>query len=339
MSRETLRTLFHPFESGVLTPPGSGAHVLFLGARPGFRLPDSLVAELSCVQGFRPDFLALSREGRRVSPMPEGGDFDLALVLCGRHRGENELRVAEAVERVGESGLVVVAGGKEDGVASLAKRLDGAVELEGRVPKHHGVVFWFRAPSDRGTVVEALRHRNPGGLVEGRFATAPGMFSHDHIDPGSRLLAEALPGELKGKVADFCAGWGYLSAEIAARCPGATHLDLYEADFASLEAARRNLAGVSGATFGFHWVDLLSEPVERRHDAIVMNPPFHRGRAAEPEIGTRLIGAAAKALKSGGTLYLVANKGLPYEKLLATAFASCRQIAADSAFRVVAATR
>jgi 16S rRNA (guanine1207-N2)-methyltransferase len=70
-----------------------------------------------------------------------------------------------------------------------------------------------------------------------------------------------------------------------------------------------------------------------------MNPPFHRGRAAEPEIGTRLIGAAAKALKSGGTLYLVANKGLPYEKLLATAFASCRQIAADSAFRVVAATR
>ena len=39
------------------------------------------------------------------------------------------------------------------------------------------------------------------------------MFSHGRIDPGSRLLAEALPADLSGKVADFCAGWGYLSAE------------------------------------------------------------------------------------------------------------------------------
>ena len=47
-------------------------------------------------------------------------------------------------------------------------------------------------------------------LVDGRFRTAPGMFSHDRIDAGSRLLAECLPETAKGAAADFGAGWGYL---------------------------------------------------------------------------------------------------------------------------------
>ena len=66
-------------------------------------------------------------------------------MLCGRHRGHNELDIAEALERVGDGGLVLVAGGKDDGVASLAKRLGKLVTLDGQAPKHHGLAFWFRA--------------------------------------------------------------------------------------------------------------------------------------------------------------------------------------------------
>ena len=33
------KTLFHPFETGLIDPPGKGARVLFLNAQPGFRLP------------------------------------------------------------------------------------------------------------------------------------------------------------------------------------------------------------------------------------------------------------------------------------------------------------
>ena len=59
----------------------------------------------------------------------------------------------------------------------------------------------------------------------------------------------------------------------------------------SLEAAKANLAERRASTPGFFWHDLLAEPVERRYDAIVMNPPFHQGRAAEPEIGAGMIAA------------------------------------------------
>jgi 16S rRNA (guanine1207-N2)-methyltransferase len=339
MAREALKTLLHPFESGILPAPDTGARVLFLGAEAGFRLPEGFDCELFLVQGFRPDFLALQRAGCRVGPRPEGHDYAAALILCGRHRGQNELMIAEALERTAEGGLVVIAGAKEDGAPSLAKRIAGIIPRVAQSPKYHGLAIWFPAPVDRVAIAAGLSQANRHAPVEGRFQTAPGMFSHDHVDPGSKLLADALPSGLFGNAADFCAGWGYLAAELAIRCPNVASVDLYEADFASLEAARLNVAGTRSVKTRLFWQDLLGEPVGPRYDAIVMNPPFHQGRAAQPEIGRRLIGVAAAALKPRGTLYAVASRNLPYEAALAAAFSSYEQIAGDGAFKVYQARK
>ncbi|TIW51251.1 MAG: methyltransferase, partial [Mesorhizobium sp.] len=40
MSAEPLKTLFHPYEAEALPLPGMGERALFLGAEPGFRLPE-----------------------------------------------------------------------------------------------------------------------------------------------------------------------------------------------------------------------------------------------------------------------------------------------------------
>ncbi|RJT38749.1 class I SAM-dependent methyltransferase [Mesorhizobium waimense] len=337
MAAEPLKTLFHPYEVDAVALPRKGGRVLFLGAEPGFRLPSGFDAELHLVQGFRPHFRALQASGFNVTPQAEGDGFDAALVLAGRHRGQSELRIAEAIERVAAGGLIVVAGGKEDGIASLRKRIDEFAPLDGHLPKHHGIAFWFARPAD-SSAASALRAANPDLVVENRFRTAPGMFSFDKVDAGSRLLVENLPNDLRGIIADFCAGWGYVAAEVAARSPGLSGLDLYEADFASLEAAKGNIGNTAAET-RFFWTDLLSEPVERRYDAIVMNPPFHRSRAAEPEIGAGMIQAAAKALKLGGRLFMVANRQLPYEPVLAKAFSSHAEIARDGMFKVFSARR
>jgi 16S rRNA (guanine1207-N2)-methyltransferase len=256
-------------------------------------------------------------------------------VLCGRHRGQNELRIAEAIERVAQGGVILVAGGKEDGTDSLRKRIDTLVPLEGHLPKHHGVAFWFRRAGVEPAAT--LRAANPDIVVESRFHTAPGMFSFDRIDAGSRLLAANLPGDLKGNVADFCAGWGYLADAVATRSAALSGLDLYEADFEALEAARRNVR--AAVEPGFIWIDLLTETVQRRYDVIVMNPPFHGGRAADPGIGAAMIRAVSKALKPGGRLVMVANRQLPYEQVLAAAFSSHAEIARDGMFKVLSARR
>lgn len=336
--RDALKTLFHPLESDALAVPGRGQRALFLGAEPGFRLPAGFDAELVLVQGFRPFTRGLEAGGYKVGPVAQGNEYDLVLVLCGRHRGQNELRIAEAIERATSGATVLVAGSKADGIASLRRRVGEMVEIDGHLPKHHGVAFWFTCPADPSATIEALREGNGERLIEERFHTAPGMFSADGIDAGSKFLVANLPQEIGGAVADFCAGWGYLAAELAARHPKISVLDLYEADFASLEAARRNVAHASVQP-GFFWQDLLSEKVLNRYDVIVMNPPFHKGRAAEPDIGQGMIRTAAAALKPGGRLYMVANRQLPYEHSLVQAFSSHAEIARDGLFKVFAARR
>ncbi|RUU58787.1 class I SAM-dependent methyltransferase [Mesorhizobium sp. M2C.T.Ca.TU.002.02.1.1] len=335
MAAEPLKTLFYPFEAEALPLPGKGARVLFLGAEPGFRLPAGFEAALHLVQGFRSHFRALQASGHTVTPRAEGEGYDIALVLAGRHRGQNELRIAEAVERIAPGARVVVAGSKDDGIDSLRKRIDALAPLEDHLPKHHGVAFWFRRAGAEASAT--LRDGNPDLVVEGGFKTKPGMFSFDRIDAGSKLLAASLPDDLKGNVADFCAGWGYLAVEVLQRSQSLTALDLYEADFEALEAARLNVHGVIEPRF--FWTDLLAEAVERRYDAIVMNPPFHSGRAAEPGIGAGMIRAASKALKPGGRLFMVANRQLPYEQVLSAAFSSHAEIARDGMFKVFSARR
>ncbi|PSM16848.1 class I SAM-dependent methyltransferase [Nitratireductor sp. StC3] len=341
MSENATKTLFHPFENGTLPVPGAKQRALFLGAVPGFRLPDGFAANLQAVQGFRPDFLALDRHGVAVTPEPQGDGYDLALVLLGRHRGQNEARIAEAYARTKNGGLVLVAGGKKDGVDSLRKRLGKLIALDGSLSKHHGIAFWFARAEAAAPVMAELAFSGRAVTVDGRFRAAPGMFSHDRIDPASRLLADHLPQDLAGRAADFGAGWGYLAAALLERAgQHLSGLDLYEADHAALEAAKTNLASQAGRTpLGFHWRDLLSEPVPRHYDVVVMNPPFHHGRAAEPAIGTGMIRAASAALKPGGRLFLVANRGLPYETDLAAMFATSGETLRDTRFKLLWARR
>jgi 16S rRNA (guanine1207-N2)-methyltransferase len=338
MTDDPLKTLMHPFEAGLLEAPGRRA--LFLGARAGFRLPRSTDLDLLAVQGFRPDVLALEKAGVRVVPRAEGEGYDLALVLLGRHRGQNEAWLREAFGRTREGGLIVAAGGKTEGADSLRKRFADDLTPAGHMPKHHGVVFWFDRPSDGDLAASSFMAAPASALVDGRFAAAPGMFSHDRIDPASKLLADNLPATVKGRVADFGAGWGYLALEILKRAGGLAALDLHEADWESLEAAKANLAAAGGdVPIGYHWRDLLQEPVARQYDLIVMNPPFHQGRAAEPAIGQGMIRAASAALKPGGRLLMVANRGMPYEPVLASGFAATGETCRDDRFKVLWAKR
>lgn len=335
----TAATLLHPFTADLLPPPAPDARVLWLGADPDFTLPEAFPSDITFVQGFRPTFLRLAQSRWNVTPSPEGEGYDLALVQCTRHRGENEARVGEALRRLKPGGLLVVAGGKTEGADSLRKRVGAWLSLEGHASKHHGIVFWAYRPDVLPP--EAAAPAEPVGIESdgARFRTLPGMFSHGEVDAASKLLADHLPTGLKGAAADFCAGWGYLSRRLLDTQPGLTALDLYEADWASLEAAKSNLGGDEGRALGFFWQDLLGEPVERRYDVIVMNPPFHQGRAAEPGIGQEMIEKAAKALKGGGRLFIVANRGLPYEAVLAARFKTVRPLGADKRFNLFEAVR
>ncbi|MEZ5810469.1 MAG: class I SAM-dependent methyltransferase [Rhizobiaceae bacterium] len=334
-----IETLSYPFEAGLLPWPEKSRRVVCFDLAEPFAVLERSGAAVTHVQGFRPSYLKLERAGCAVvATAPHSTEFDWAFVRLGRHRGRNEAWIAAALRAVKPGGYVVAAGGKTDGAASLRKRVAGLGADIDHAARNHGVVFWLDVGDDRAELADRLEPA-PAARVDGRFRTAPGMFSHGRVDPGSRLLARHFAGLDVESAADFCAGWGYLSARLLAECSGLRRLHLYEADHASLEAARANVAATGQCAPQFHWHDLLGEPVEGGHDLIVMNPPFHTGRKAEPDIGREMIETAATALAPRGRLLMVANRQLPYESVLAVRFPTHRLLAEEGGFKVFAAIR
>ena len=339
-----LETLFLPFMSGALAWPDSG--VLFLRARDGWPLHQRPWPGLVCEQSFKPDADLLERAGIATAPAHDGNRYARVL-LPPRQRDESRALMARALASLAPGGQVVACVANNEGARSAEddlRRIAGEVNT---LTKHKCRVFWTAprsGPDDpQGDPVLAAQWLATDAvrtIADGRFVSRPGVFAWDRIDPASALLAAHLPGDLSGRAADLGAGFGYLSVELLARCPGITALDLYEAEARALDLARRNLAPFeSRATLGFHWHDVTTG-LARDYDVIVSNPPFHtQHRADRPDIGRRFIAVAAQALKPGGRLWLVANRQLPYEAVLTESFGSVRTVAQQQGFKIIEAIK
>ena len=115
---------------------------------------------------------------------------------------------------------------------------------------------------------------------------------------------------------------------------GVEQLDLVEAHHGALEAARRN---ITDARARFHWADAIRWAPEAPVDAVIMNPPFHIGRAADPTLGQAFLATAARILDRQGVLWLVANRQLPYETSLRELFADVEMRPAPAGFKIIVA--
>lgn len=330
--------LFLAFEQEILPHPQGSERFIAIG------LHDTPPSEwhnfLDIIQPWRPDYLRLEKAGFKVFPQIGCKTlYDGGLLVLNKHRRRNENRFLQLLSAIRPGGLIVVCGDKTVGGVSFRKWVSKIIEIENSLAKNHAVSFWLRVP-DRPDehAIEALQ--NPTVKTGVYFETAPGMFSHEKIDEGSALLAKCLPAKLKGKAADFGAGWGYLAAMALRHIKGITALDLYEADYEALEAARNNLAALHDTIpVGFYWQDLTSEQPGQLYDTVISNPPFHQGRAADTALGQAFIRAAARSLNRQGQLFLVANRHLPYEVVLHEQFRSVEQLETTKGFKVICARK
>lgn len=322
---QAARALAYAFETRALAT----GRAFFLRAEP------SPFRDCDAEQSFRPEYLRLKRAGWSVVPRLEGDGYRLGQVLLTKHKEENFANIARGWALLGEGGLLVCAGANDDGAASLERQAGKIFGLAGSLSKFHCRVFWL----SRGDSRPPDHWRELGGLRpvgDGSWVSQPGIFSWNRIDEGSALLARHLPDDLSGRVADFGCGWGYLGREILTRAPAITAIDLIDAEHRAVEAARANVADPRAH---FHWLDLTTEAAPAIYDAIACNPPFHAGRAADPTLGQDVIAGAARALRPGGRLFVVANRGLPYDAVLAANFKTITRLADNNKFRVSVALK
>ena len=299
-------------------------------------LPSAVLDELPsphCIQGFKPYHDQLQVRGFSCATAPDA-QYPQSFVKLSRHKDVNRLRVAQAWAHTIDGGPIVVSGDKTEGVEALIKELKAHTTLDGVLPKSHGKVFWLTRSAANTPPPEWLRGTEPTKNKDG-FATVAGVFSADKIDEGSKLLTAHLDKNTKGSVADLGAGWGYLSKHLLDLAPNISHLDLFEAEAAALNVAKLNVTDPRAA---FHWQDVPNMVgFENSYDLVISNPPFHETRKSEPHLGQKFIEKAARILKRSGTFLMVANRQLPYERVLQEQFRTTEQVADRGGYKVIVA--
>ena len=165
--------------------------------------------------------------------------------------------------------------------------------------------------------------------LSARLWNLPVSVRGSTLDAGTRFLLENL--DVAGEeVLDFGSGNGVLSAWLARKGHRVRARDVsWGAVAATLETAAANEVSVDAS-----WGDGLLGYDDHSLDAIVTNPPFHRGVAKDSEDTLAMFDEAARVLRPGGQLWCVYNSHLPWRRELNARLGPTRVVGQNRAYTV-----
>jgi 16S rRNA (guanine1207-N2)-methyltransferase len=159
------------------------------------------------------------------------------------------------------------------------------------------------------------------------------VFAHRRLDPGARQLlaaAEVAPGM---RVLDIGCGAGTVALGLASRAPAATVLAI-DSNARAIECTRAGTAlnGLGNVAAELNSDGRLAE--ESVFDLAVANPPYY----ADFRIAAHFLGVAARALRPGGQVMVVAKRPQWYAEQMPAAW---REVAhrASGRYHLITARR
>ncbi len=175
------------------------------------------------------------------------------------------------------------------------------------------------------------------------------VFARDKFDIGARFFIEQLSKlPAAQRIADLGCGNGVLGIAAQRQRPDAA-IYFFDESYQAICAAQQNyqrnidaaltLTPAQTPTGNFYFDDCLSYYDGEPFDAILCNPPFHQNHSTGDQIAWRMFTQSNNSLRIGGELWIVGNRHLDYPIKLKRIFGNCRQIAANTKFVVLAATR
>jgi len=277
---------------------------------------------------------------RCISPLELGGPYETVIIRLPKGRKLARRWLLDAYSRLKEGGSCYLGGANSEGIQSVLKDANQLFDGVGilryrkgcRVARmikgdtHSPLPNWVGEPGIA-----------PGSWVEFdleitgksyRMRSLPGVFSFNHLDPGSRMLLEHMNIPEGGRVLDFGCGCGVLG--LAAVLMGADRVDLVDASLLAVAAAQENLRVHAPHAGRVLASDLLDAVQDQRYERIITNPPFHAGKAVDKSITQAFLRQAQKCLAPGGELILVANRFLRYDL-----FGQVTTLAADNKYHIL----
>ena len=284
-------------------------------------------------------------------PSSDDTAYDVVLMVLpkGRHFARLLLLDVHRALRIG--GRLYLAGPNKGGIKSVIR--DGATlfgSVEVLAYKGGNRVALLRKTRDLAEADLPEAYREPG-LSKDTFrrfdievrgehyavCTRPGVFSWRRLDAGTALLLDVLQVNVDDVVLDIGCGYGIIGMH-AARHAIKGRTIMVDVDWLACECARASLA-LNGLEAEVLLGDGLAAVAGRRFTLVVSNPPFHSGHQVDLDVVEAFVQGAYAALEAHGRLVIVANRFLPYNRLIAQSFGSCETLLQTPQYHVLGAEK
>lgn len=158
--------------------------------------------------------------------------------------------------------------------------------------------YYTRQPQSESRPAEASFSYRGHDLT---LMTDAGVFSRGELDAGTRILLNALPEHIDGRVLDLGCGWGPVGICVQLENPQ-TEIVFSDVNERALGLAAQNAARYK-VTGQFVQSDGFAE-VEGEFDCVITNPPIRAGK----QVIYQMFADAASRLRMDGQLYIVIRK-------------------------------
>ena len=264
--------------------------------------------------------------------------FDQAIIFVPKSKELLNYLLHNIVSRLSEGASIFLVGEKKAGVERAAKQLQPfgkSIKLDSA--RH--CQMW-QLTLDKTVQAKSLADwaqqytvSTPNGDLT--ICALPGVFSQNRLDVGTAVLLPYLSQVTSGKIADFGCGAGVISAYLAKLNPK-NRIFAMDVDAFALESTRMTFAQnkLAPEQLEIKAVSGIEDAPLFLH-AIVSNPPFHQGIKTDYNASENLCKTSRRHLKSGGELWIVANRFLNYPILIEQNFGQCTTKADQQGFKVL----
>jgi len=288
--------------------------------------------------------------GHGAHPLPRDLAADLVMIRIPKERLALLQLIADAHRLLRPGGSCCLAGATNEGIKTAAgtlERIFGGGRTLDRESGHRLVCATRSStPADlpgelASSFLDFDTFHQYDAVLRGhaiRVSTRPGVFSWDHLDEATSILAGVMVVERGQSVLDIGCGAGALGT-LAGLLSGDARVLMLDADIEAVRSATRtaHMAGLTNAEARTSDVGLAAQG--ERFDVVVTNPPFHVGKVTDLTVPMQFIDDAFTALNAGGRMYLVANRTLPYERAVESRFGNVQKVHDGVRFKVLLGRR
>lgn len=224
-----------------------------------------------------------------------------------------------------DEGKLILCGKKNDGIKSYAEKAAKSFGSLIQIKKKGSIYLSTTTRSIHENKETSKIEANDKNYTELRacipyldhyLVSKPGIFGWEKIDDGSKLLGDfitnflSLYDEPPQNILDLGCGYGYLSARLNKEIK------------AKIIATDNNAAAIMACSENFSKLNIdgqviaddCARNIKEKFDAVICNPPFHKGFDTDEQLTKKFAHSCHLHLRKGGMALFVVSCFIPLEK-------------------------